>query len=90
MSRDGYMTDDRILDCIEALTGGNLECRGECGAPACEGGHPEDCNDPAVKLWADGGRDKELIAWLDKNRPGWRDDAPLCWGAGYLGVDGSY
>ena len=31
MMRGGYETDDRLVDAIEAITGGNLGCAGECG-----------------------------------------------------------
>ena len=84
MSRDGYNSDDRLLDAIEAITDGNLDCEGDCGNEACDGTHPEDCGDDAVALWRDGGRENELRTWLDKKHPGWRDDAPLAWGAGHL------
>jgi hypothetical protein len=84
MSRDGYNSDDRLLDAIEAITGGNLDCEGDCGNDACDGTHPEDCGDAAVSLWCDGGREDELRAWLDKKHPGWSDEAPLAWGAGHL------
>lgn len=84
MSRDGYNTDERLLDAIEAVTAGNLDCAGECGQGGCDGDHPENCDDPAVVLWRDGGRETELHAWLDVRRPGWRADAPLPWGEGEL------
>ena len=84
MSRDGYNSDDRLLDAIEAITGGNLDCSGDCDNEACDGAHPEDCADDAVALWYNGGREDELRTWLDKKYPTWRDDAPLAWGAGYL------
>ena len=80
MMRGGYETDDRLVDAIEAITGGNLGCAGECGQGGCDGSHPEDCADPAVVLWRDGGRENELRTWLDAHRPGWRADAPLPWG----------
>ena len=73
--RDGYQTDERLLDAIEAITGGDLDA---------SDGYPEDSDDPAVALWRDGGRDDELREWLDANRPGWRADAPLSWGSGEL------
>ena len=84
MSRDGYNSDDRLLEAIEAITGGNLDCEGECGNFGCDGTQPENCGDEAVILWCDGGREDEIRAWLDQHYPEWRDDAPLEWGAGEL------
>jgi hypothetical protein len=86
VSRDGYNTDDRLLEAIEAITDGDIGCCGDCGEYACDGSHPENCGDEAVALWRDGGRENELREWLDKKYPKWRDDAPLSWGAGELGV----
>ena len=74
MSRNGYETDDRLLDAIEAISGGSLDC--------ADGTHPENCSNPAVVLWRDGGEDDRLRSWLDEHHPGWRDDAPLPWGSG--------
>ena len=87
MSRDGYQTDGRILEAIEAITGGNLDCQGECDNFGCDGMHPENCADDAVTLWRDGGREDEIRAWLDKNYPDWTDDAPLMWGCDELNID---
>lgn len=92
MHRNGYETDDRLLDAIDAITGGDLDCEGQCGGhvdlnpydPDYRDHCIEDCNDPAVVLWREGGRENELRRWLDKNHPGWRADAPLAWGAGEL------
>jgi len=81
---DGYETDDRIMDAIEHLVNSEFGCGGECGNPGCDGSHPESCDNPAVMLWCDGGRDDELRSWLDKHHNGWRDDGPLSWGAGEL------
>ena len=66
VTREGYQTDDRILDAIEAITGGNLLANHSA--------------DPARQLWLHGGREAEIRAWLDKHRPNWRDEAPLWWG----------
>lgn len=84
MSRNGYNSDERVLEAIEAITGGNLDCNGNCDNEECDGAHPENCGDAAVILWCDGGRENELRAWLDKHYPEWRNDAPLAWGAGHL------
>ena len=81
MSRNRYETDDRLLDAIEAISGGSLDCAGRCENPNCDGTHPENCSDSAVALWRDGGEDDRLRSWLDEHHPGWRDDAPLAWGA---------
>ena len=83
---NSYETDEMILEAIEAITGGNLECGGECGNFACDGSHPENCDDPAVQMWCEGGNDEKVRAWLDVNYPSWRDEAPLPWGAGELDV----
>ena len=69
----GYCTDKMILDAIEAIAGDELFYDDETGEMSA-----------AHFLWSEGGRDEELRTWLDKNRPGWRDDAPLPWGAGEL------
>jgi hypothetical protein len=66
MSRSGYQTDERILCAIEALTQGNMNSR--------------DIYDPAISLWAEGGREDEIRVWLDEYHPEWRDEAPLHWG----------
>jgi len=80
MSRDGYNTDARLMEAIEAVTGGNLDCRGECGNSGCDGTQPQLCGDPAVKLWCDGGHEQELRDWLNNNYPDWKNDSPLIWG----------
>jgi len=84
MSRDGYQTDERLLEAIEAITGGNLNCNGECEHPMCDGSHPEKCYDPAVMLWTEGGREADIRAWLNAHYPDWAEDAPLYWGGGPL------
>ena len=77
-------TDTRLCEAIEAVTGGQLDCCGACGVSP--DAHPELCQDPAVRLWADGSPDLEsrLVEWMDTHYPGWRDESPLDWGAGYL------
>lgn len=84
MSRDSYRTDRRLMQAIEGITGGNLDCAGECGNHACDGTDAGRCADVAVALWRAGGREDELRAWLDTHYQDWRDDAPIDWGEGYL------
>jgi len=77
---DGYQTDGRLLEAIEEVAGGTLGQSEES----------EYSKDPAEVLWREGGRDAELITWLDAHYPDWHEDAPLCWGEGNLDVNGSH
>ena len=80
-----YNTDERLLEAIETITGGNLACVGGCNNPLCDGIHPEHCSDPAVVLWREGGRQNELMVWLDKKYPEWHVDmkrVPIYWKEG--------
>lgn len=81
MSKLELETDNRLLQAIEAISGGDLDCSGDCGNAMCDGGHPENCDDPVMELWREGGRDQEMRDWLDEHYPDWRDDAPLAWGS---------
>ena len=78
----GFGTDERLLEAIEAVSGGCLGCSGGCDEQLCDDAHSDYCCDPAVVLWRDGGEDEALRAWLDSHYPEWREDAPLPWGAG--------
>ena len=69
-----YDTDQRVMRAIEALTGGDFSNGSS---------HPENDDDPAVVEWREGNlSNAELTQWLDQNEPGWREEAPLSWGAG--------
>jgi hypothetical protein len=77
---DGWKSDDALLQAIEAVTGGTMDHEPEtCGSVRCDGRTPDNCQDPAVALWRDGGREDELAAYLDEHTPGWRN-AGLYWG----------
>ena len=74
-----YNTSDEIVEAIESITGARLQCRGDCGAPFCDGHHPENCSNPAVVLWRDGGQESRIQAFLDANYPDWTE-SKLWWG----------
>ena len=70
MSKLELETDNRLLQAIEAISGGDLDCSGDCGNAMCDGGHPENCD----QLWSYGekeeGTRKSGIGWTSITRIG--------------------
>jgi len=74
---EGLYTDARILFAIESLTGSDLL------GPEGE----MDESGQAYIWWTNGHNEDQIIAFLDKNYPDWRENKYLQWGDGRLEND---